>query len=141
MASRNWLFIANTFALMLVASCGDGGHPKGDASFGSDGQSNGDASVPDALDAGADAAIDGTGETAIRQEFPSDGLYDMSFVDANTGWAVGSGLILATTDAGKTWTIQQKYGPNSLFGVSFVDAKTGWAVGANGSILATTNGG
>ncbi|BAU74130.1 WD40/YVTN/BNR-like repeat-containing protein [Metapseudomonas furukawaii] len=37
----------------------------------------------------------------------SVGLTAVQFVDARTGWAVGhAGVVLATTDAGETWTLQ-----------------------------------
>src|SRR5262249_27386136 len=69
----------------------------------------------------------------------------VSFVDANTGWAVGEG-IFHTIDGGATWTLQYSpYPPEGPmpypFGVKFVDAKTGWVVGNNGMILHTDDGG
>src|SRR5712692_5127368 len=69
-------------------------------------------------------------------------LYAVSFVDANTGTAVGArGTILRTTDGGATWTPQMSGTTNYLVGVSFVDANTGTAVGGRGTILRTTDGG
>jgi photosystem II stability/assembly factor-like uncharacterized protein len=79
-------------------------------------------------------------------------LNDVTFIDANTGWAVGAihwdqaqrryvGTIIKTTDGGVTWT-PQVVGVNELLNaVVFVDATTGWVVGANGTILHTTDGG
>jgi photosystem II stability/assembly factor-like uncharacterized protein len=63
-------------------------------------------------------------------------LYGVSFVDANTGWAVGY-TILHTTNGGATWR-NQGYGGVA---VSFLDANTGWVVGGGGTILHTTTGG
>ena len=62
--------------------------------------------------------------------------------DGRRGWAVGDGgVILATADAGETWTRQVS---NSLFNINavwFVDANEGWAVGNAGAALHTLNGG
>ncbi|MDZ4169280.1 MAG: YCF48-related protein [Coriobacteriia bacterium] len=59
------------------------------------------------------------------------GLFDVDFVDATHGWAVGGGgLVLKTTDGAKTW---KRVGAGAtsatLTGVDFVDRSTGWAVG------------
>lgn len=53
------------------------------------------------------------------------------FVDKNRGWAVGfRGLILMTSDAGKTWEKQRGGGARELLNdVFFLDEKTGWVVG------------
>ncbi|HET9644974.1 MAG TPA: YCF48-related protein [Burkholderiaceae bacterium] len=66
---------------------------------------------------------------------------DVTFVDGDTGWAVGdAGLIMKTTDAGVTWT-PQKSGVNASLGrVRFLDKKVGWAVGQT-AYLHTTDGG
>ncbi|RXK56499.1 hypothetical protein ESB00_11720 [Oleiharenicola lentus] len=71
-------------------------------------------------------------------------LTGVSFGDTRHGWAVGhDGVILATTDAGESWTLQ-----NSgldleavLLDVLFLDATRGFAVGAYGKCLATTDAG
>jgi len=66
----------------------------------------------------------------------------VSFVDANTGTAVGDfGTILRTTDGGATWTLQISGTTNNLWGVSLVDANIGTVVGYYGTILRTTTGG
>ena len=71
-----------------------------------------------------------------------EALFSVSFVDAQTGWAVGDdGTILATANGGATWTPQTSGTEAALLSVSFVDAQTGWAVGFDGTILATANGG
>lgn len=70
------------------------------------------------------------------------GLLGVSFVDPETGTAVGSsGTIMHTTDGGASWTIQPSGTSNLLFGVSFSDAMTGTVVGSGGVILRTTNSG
>jgi photosystem II stability/assembly factor-like uncharacterized protein len=62
-------------------------------------------------------------------------LYDVSFVDALHGWAVGeSNMILRTTDGGTTWQ-QQSSGASQytrFWTIAFVDDNIGWA----GDILA-----
>jgi len=76
-----------------------------------------------------------------RQSGGTGGLSAVSFVDANTGTAVGGGTILRTDDGGATWTPQSSGTDNALNGVSFTDAKTGTVVGSYGTILRTTTGG
>jgi hypothetical protein len=69
-------------------------------------------------------------------------LYGVSFIDANTGTAVGAcGTILRTTDGGETWVSQTSGTSNYLYGVSFTNANTGTVVGSYGTILRTTSGG
>ena len=58
------------------------------------------------------------------------------------GWIAGfDGVILHTTDGGKTWTKQNTGVTLSLEALFFLDAKNGWAVGWAGTILHTTDGG
>lgn len=93
-------------------------------------------------------------------------LTAMSFADAERGWAVGhSGVVLATTDGGRTWTRQLDGRaiaglpeeaaagaddgdppplPNAgdpLLDVLFLDANEGFAIGAFGLFLHTADGG
>lgn len=77
------------------------------------------------------------------------------FPDAQHGHAVGGGgTILATADGGAKWTRQYACAlsspclatsrdrvTNTLLAVDFVDAFHGWATGADGTILATNDGG
>jgi len=64
------------------------------------------------------------------------------FVNATTGWAVGSkGKILHTQDGGATWTVQNAGTGADLKDVCFISATHGWAVGTTGTILQTTDGG
>lgn len=66
---------------------------------------------------------------------------DVYFVDANTGWIVGtSGKIMKTTDGGESWTAQTSGVSDILQGVHFYDSSTGWAVGGSGKIVKTVNG-
>lgn len=70
-------------------------------------------------------------------------LLDVSFIDANTGWAASiDGSILHTTDGGTTWTVQKPSNTShDLLTIYFVDAMNGWAAGKNHLILRTTDGG
>lgn len=108
------------------------------------------------------STVDG-GKSWSSRPFPiADGVVaDISFVSATTGWAAsffspGGGpgqqqLILATTNAGVTWTSEPL--PSSLAGVvlrtlRFADAQHGWAggmyaddTGKHPVLLATVDGG
>jgi len=79
-------------------------------------------------------------------------LYDVQFVDPNTGWVVGEfGKIFHTSDGGKTWTEQEQtlLGAEvvdildlpTFFGVNFTDAQNGVAAGLEGKIARTHDGG
>ncbi|MBW2161924.1 MAG: hypothetical protein JRH14_18490 [Deltaproteobacteria bacterium] len=79
-----------------------------------------------------------------------DSFNGVSFTDANSGTAVGYGLlgggdlrgiILRTTDGGATWVEQTSGTSEPLHDVSFTDANTGTIVGEAGIILRTTDGG
>ncbi len=72
-------------------------------------------------------------------------LRSVSFVDEDTGIAVGYGAIVWTTDGGATWTYQGQ--GHYFLGVSLLDANTAVAVGWGstppypGVIVRTTDGG
>lgn len=77
-------------------------------------------------------------------------LNSVFFINGIEGWAVGwnyvdlekRGIILHTSDVGRTWR-DQDVDPSieSLSDIFFVDDQNGWAVGKNGAIIHTTNGG
>jgi photosystem II stability/assembly factor-like uncharacterized protein len=91
------------------------------------------------------------GDTWFHQD---DGQYyiqnynDVYFVDALTGWVIGS-KILHTTDGGTTW--MEQYEPSyNLYAGFFIDENNGWVVGGEIDyyfqiyqrvILQTSNGG
>ncbi len=64
----------------------------------------------------------------------------VTFVNANSGWAVVmlSAVFIHTTDGGNTW--QRLSSPTYISGLSFIDANNGWVSG-NRRIYRTTNGG
>ncbi len=71
-------------------------------------------------------------------------LTGVSFGDARHGWAVGhDGVILATADAGETWTRQDSGQDLETvwLDVFFCDARLGLAVGAYGKTQLTLDGG
>jgi photosystem II stability/assembly factor-like uncharacterized protein len=78
-------------------------------------------------------------------------LFDVCFLDANLGWAVGDrGAILHTRDGGQTWEHQESQVGCRLESVHFVDADHGWVVGgwtiplthrARAVVLRTEDGG
>jgi photosystem II stability/assembly factor-like uncharacterized protein len=68
-------------------------------------------------------------------------LYSIEFADKERGFIVGDeGLILATTDGGRSWYEQKSGVQEQLFHLSF-RGRDGWAVGTKGTILHTSNGG
>lgn len=59
-----------------------------------------------------------------------------------SGWCVGDqGVILQTTDGGRSWSQQTSGTTVKLRSVFFTDSIKGWAAGDSGTMLATANGG
>lgn len=78
--------------------------------------------------------------------YPSDYLLDIEFIDSQTGWAVGSdGLIMKSSDGGKSWTTKRTATESALTHIRFLDRSHGWVLGDFGydeaEILRTSNGG
>lgn len=98
------------------------------------------ALVATATAAGRSAAGPEWGSWTAVQIGTAD-LRDVSAVDDRV-WAVGAaGTVLASRDAGATWTAQPPAAPVDLHAVRFVDAAVGWAVGTGDTVLATRDGG
>ncbi|MCD4734481.1 MAG: hypothetical protein K8R53_00425, partial [Bacteroidales bacterium] len=69
-------------------------------------------------------------------------MWDICFVNADIGWAVGDGgIILHTTDGGNTWVEQSSGLSSSLKRICFTDPDNGWTLGDEGGLLHTVNGG
>jgi photosystem II stability/assembly factor-like uncharacterized protein len=69
-------------------------------------------------------------------------LFDIHFVNQNTGWACGqTGTILYTSDGGDDWTDLNAPPINYYSGIHFVDETTGWVVGFGGRVQRTTDAG
>ncbi|KAL9251608.1 Photosystem II stability/assembly factor HCF136, chloroplastic-like protein [Drosera capensis] len=84
----------------------------------------------------------GTGITEDFEEVPVQsrgfGLLDVGFRSQEEAWAAGgSGVLLRTTNGGKTWT-RDKAADNiaaNLYSVKFIDDKTGFVLGNDGVLL------
>ena len=97
-------------------------------------------------DHGAVLLSDDDGKTFRQaQSVPvSSTLTAVTFIDTNTGWAVGHwGAVVKTTDGGEHWALQSSdmAVDQPLFSVYFRSAGDGWAVGLWSLILHTTDGG
>lgn len=69
-------------------------------------------------------------------------LFDLFFIDLNTGVAVGdAGAIYRTTDGGTSWSRINSNVDSDIYSVFFRTSSIGWAVGRDGVILKSTNGG
>lgn len=103
---------------------------------------------------------DDGGATWSPQSIPTrtDGLNDLFFVSATTGWAVSgggnsavvNGAVLSTVDGGVTWTTTRVDDPlGGFLGIFATDAKTVWVTGVHddgvgtltGSAFVSTDGG
>jgi photosystem II stability/assembly factor-like uncharacterized protein len=87
---------------------------------------------------------------------PNHWMMEVDFINADTGWVVGGesmddsgtkeGVILHTTDGGKTWENQQTK-PYFFNSVDFINENEGWVAGGSGIasgegvIMHTSNGG
>lgn len=70
---------------------------------------------------------------------PPSYIYSVYFTSEQVGFAVGSSLLLKTTDGGDNWNvIDTNY---SLLSVQFPSSNIGYAVGFNGTIVKTTDTG
>jgi len=70
-------------------------------------------------------------------------LTNVSFVDADHGWAgTTSGFVVRTSDGGATWTSSRVGTSSGELTLDFVDATHGWAMESDsGSLWRTVNGG
>ena len=64
---------------------------------------------------------------------------DIYFVNATTGWVVGSeGSIYKTSDAGVTWSRETSGTFEHLNAIHMISSSKGWIAGDNGLILTYT---
>jgi len=79
------------------------------------------------------------------QQLLNGDLYEMEFLDQNTGIVTSGNGILRTTDGGATWVLFPTLPEFRLELISFADANTGYVAAFNfenrGIIYKTTNGG
>ncbi len=67
---------------------------------------------------------------------------DVSFVNQQVGWVCGDeGLILKSTDGGRSWSKQDIPTESHLIEIQFINSEIGWAVGIDGEVIRTTDGG
>ena len=123
--------------------------------------STGDSQTPKRIPGYIYRTTDG-GETWEVQFTTETALFNLHFIDKETGWVVGDRRsVFATTDGGKTWGFvthdsnqrhkssygQPEYLGNeplhtfTLYDIDFTDAQNGWIVGDLGVILHTSSGG
>ena len=81
----------------------------------------------------------------LQQSGTDAHLMDVFFVNADTGWVAGHGIILNTTDGGASWTVQDSSNME-FWSIWFTDHNHGWTVGykesgMHGFIYHTTDGG
>lgn len=83
-------------------------------------------------------------------ENPTVDLDDVTFIDAQRGWAVGArssndgggAAVVRTTSGGSSWDfLAQSANFTSFHAVDFINSQVGWAVGSNAEIVHTTDGG
>lgn len=80
----------------------------------------------------------------LQQSGTNQILYDLHFINEQTGWAIGLGsTILKTTNGGVNWFQQQSNlsSARNLTGIDMLDINTGYIVGQAEAILKTTNSG
>jgi photosystem II stability/assembly factor-like uncharacterized protein len=75
------------------------------------------------------------GTTWSVNRHASNFIWDVFFINSQTGYYALSDEIFKTTDGGQTWTRSCKLGKGGIFEIFFIDEKTGWACCENGSIL------
>lgn len=86
--------------------------------------------------------VDGGQHWARIFTVPKIALYDICFINANTGYAIALQDVYKTIDGGKTWTAKNIPLPESIMTkIRFADALHGYIVTSKGYIVTTTNGG
>ena len=85
---------------------------------------------------------DGGQQWVPQRSGTAQDLWDISFVNGETGYVVGSNIILKTTNRGQTWQALdvEAEANDTYLSVHFFDAQTGLVVGIN-TILLTNDGG
>jgi photosystem II stability/assembly factor-like uncharacterized protein len=85
---------------------------------------------------------DCAGQWILQNTGSSTDFHSVKFINKNTGWICGTGVIAKTTNAGWNW-VQQTHpaGNKRLECLSVIDSSTLYCVGMFKTILKTTNGG
>lgn len=88
------------------------------------------------------APADSTVSSVVAARVTTAHLKAVTFIDANVGFAAGSGsTILKTTDGGLTWRVVNGGGSLDFRGISFYNASRGVATTLQGVVYETDNGG
>lgn len=76
------------------------------------------------------------------ETYPVTGVSAIDFVDSYHGWIGGeNGLIMATTDGGKSWEKQQSEINSTIKAIDFSNGNIGIAISEKDDILVSQNGG
>lgn len=76
------------------------------------------------------------------ETYPETGIKTIDFVDSYHGWIAGeNGMIMATTDGGKSWEEQYSGSNAEIQDIDFFNINVGVAISWNDEILITKNGG
>ena len=76
------------------------------------------------------------------ETYPVTGVSAIDFVDSYHGWIGGeNGLIMATTDGGKSWEKQQSEINSTIKAIDFSNGNIGVAISEKDDILVSQNGG
>ncbi|MCX6157241.1 MAG: YCF48-related protein [Ignavibacteriae bacterium] len=88
-------------------------------------------------------AMNASGQWVTQYPYTAGvGLRDIEFINNNTGWICGDGIILKTTNMGVNWVQQIHPAPDkNLFSIHPVDSNIVFCVGWFETVLKTTNGG
>ena len=83
-----------------------------------------------------------TAQWVLQNTGSTTDFHSVKFINKNTGWICGTGVIAKTTNAGVNWVHQSHPATNKrLDCLSVVDSNTVYCVGMFKTILKTTNGG
>lgn len=76
--------------------------------------------------------------------YDNNNFYSVFFLNQNTGWIGGNGIVLKTTNGGENWINQLTTHAIKVRSIQFTNGNTGWFCGdslAGGKIYCSTNGG
>ena len=138
MSRRLWVSAATFVALVALAGCGSSGPAAAPPSTAAPVSAVASPAVTAAASAAASASASASASPSVAAAVPID-VRDVSFVSTEQGWALGNGVLLATTDGGSSW-IQLPSLPAGAAHIRFATADIGYAWGTDGSLWITANG-